>query len=441
MPTFLDKLCAAVQLCDGGDESDRFLIRRSVADTLGVAAAGFLEPVTRHALKAYGGTAATTWSGELCESSEAAVMVDAIAAHALDFDDVFLESATHSSTVIVPAVLRYEGQYEPDEIIASIGAGLIAARAITSYVGYGHYHKGWHATGTIGAFAAAAALGRLYKLTEGELRACFALAASLSGGLKINFSTQAKPCHAGFAAAAGMRAARLAAAGVDGAPNVFLGPGGYRELYGVGDGKDLLDDAMFQLRPDGLSLKLFPCCYASHRLIGLALAARSDLGPTFAANKATVKLTVPARSIEVLRYDRPTNGLEAKFSGPYCVAVALLDGIPTLSHFTNDAARRPDLNELMTRIEIIEDPTQNSRGDIEFGDVTLEIRGSSGETIFRHSRKAIPGSPKEPPSRSALAAKLNSCLSLFAGSYGRRLPILDRYETTLNIGQWFDCGA
>ncbi len=63
----------------------RSLIGRAIVDTLGVAAAGFTEPVTRLALDSYRGSGAACWSGDPCVSEESAVMIDAIAAHAKVF--------------------------------------------------------------------------------------------------------------------------------------------------------------------------------------------------------------------------------------------------------------------------------------------------------------------------------------------------------------------
>jgi hypothetical protein len=50
--------------------------------------------------------------------------------------------------------------------LAAFAAGLIAAQAVAARVGLGHYRKGWHGTGTIRAFAAAAAAEGLRKLDE-----------------------------------------------------------------------------------------------------------------------------------------------------------------------------------------------------------------------------------------------------------------------------------
>src|SRR5918998_5640340 len=374
---FIDRLCRAVLECDGGAADARRLIGRAIADTMAVAAAGFAEPVTRRSIRAVAGPGPLAWSGQGCESREAAIMVNAIAAHALDFDDVFLDSAVHPSTVIVPAILELSLRAESDDIIAAYGAGLIAARAVARRIGYGHYHRGWHATGTFGALAAAAAVARLRRLSAAQLRSALALAAAQAGGLRANFSTMAKPCHAGFAAAAGYRSVQLAAAGVEGAADIFA-EGGFADLYGIGDGESMPGKDAFELRPDRLSLKLYPCCYAAHRLIAVALDAARTLGSTLRQDGCRLVLSVPARSTEILRYDRPDNGLQAKFSARYVLAVALTSGPPTLAHFEDDAVRREDIRRVLQRISVHEDEAQQSGGDIEYGQVSLDVVDRAG---------------------------------------------------------------
>ncbi|MBI0537246.1 hypothetical protein D9599_16870 [Roseomonas sp. KE2513] len=432
--SFILQLSAAVRASDGGEAAHRDLLGRAIADTVGVAAAGWAEPAVAAATRAYAGGAARSWSGSTLEGEDAAVMLDAIAAHALDFDDVYLDSATHPSAVILPAILRADRDDDPEEILAAFAAGLTAALAVARRVGPGHYHRGWHGTGTIGAFAAAAAAGRLRRLDERQLASAFALAAAQSGGLRVNFGTMAKPAQAGLAAAAGFRAARLAAAGFEGSSDVFA-PGGYADLYGTGDGIADLSDEAFEARPDLLALKLYPCCYASHRLIGLALDARSALGAGLTEGGTRFRLLAPKRSLEVLRYTRPRNGLEAKFSGPYCIAAALLDGAPGLGHF-DDAALRPDILQLLDRIDLSEDPARDSGGDITAGEVTMEVLDGAGARIGRFSRSVIPGSPQDPPSRAAVAAKLSGCLATFESGFRRPFPLLAKVQAIPEAAAW-----
>lgn len=428
---FLDRLCAAVlDPSVLSTNMHRSLISRAMADTLAVAAAGFQEDVTRNVLSAYAGDGPKSWSGQTCESGEAAVLVNAVAAHALDFDDVYIESMAHISTVLMPVVFRSEND-DPAAVMSAFAAGLIAAKAIARRVGRGHYQKGWHGTGTIGAFAAAAAAGRLLQLDEIGLANAFALAASMSGGLQVNFSTQAKPVHAGFAAVAGIRAAKLAKAGVTGSRDIFSGHG-YPHLYGIGDGEETPGEDAFVLRPDLISVKLFPCCFAASRLVGIALDAREKIGQPPPGSTFTV--TVPAGSIAVLKYDRPVDGLQAKFSAHFPIAVALLDGTPTLASFSDEATGRADIRALMERIEVVEDPAQQSQGNIEFGEVRLTMRDPAGADLEFH-RKTLPGAPDDPPSQAALKAKIEACLDVFNAAHGASFPAM-AWAAGLGVAAW-----
>ena len=81
-------------------------IRRGIADTVGVAFASVGEPVLRHArdLITLGPTGqARVWTeGGFAASADAAFM-NAVAGHALDFDDTGLDG--HPSVVLAPVVL------------------------------------------------------------------------------------------------------------------------------------------------------------------------------------------------------------------------------------------------------------------------------------------------------------------------------------------------
>jgi len=76
MASFMERLCAAVAGTDGGSAEQRDLLGRAIADTLAVAAAGFAEPVTQRTKAAYAGSAARDWSGEGCETEEAAILIN-----------------------------------------------------------------------------------------------------------------------------------------------------------------------------------------------------------------------------------------------------------------------------------------------------------------------------------------------------------------------------
>ena len=99
--------------------------------------------------------------------------------------------------------------------------------------GDGHYEAGFHATGTIGTFGAAAAAARMLGLDEEATARAFGIAASEAAGLKSNFGTMTKPLHAGKAALNGLMAARLAARGFTARTDAIETSGGLLPTHSI----------------------------------------------------------------------------------------------------------------------------------------------------------------------------------------------------------------
>jgi 2-methylcitrate dehydratase PrpD len=218
-------------------DADRDLADRALRDTVAVAVAARAHPVVRTA-------------AELSHPARWAV-----AGHVLDFDDLHMPSSAHVSVVCVPAVLAVGGDAR-----AYLAAAGVMARFGTA-LGWSHYSAGWHATCTAGAPAAAVGAGVALGLTTHQLATAMALAIPAAGGVQRAFGTDAKSLQVGFAADAGVRAARLAAAGASadvGAVDSWI------ELVGgASNNVDLSGPAV----PGGLAIKMFPCCYALQRPI------------------------------------------------------------------------------------------------------------------------------------------------------------------------------
>lgn len=136
-------------------------------------------------------------------------------AHVLDFDDLHTDTTTHISVVTVPAVLAVGG----DARAYLAGAGVMAR--LGAMLGWGHYAAGWHATCSAGAPAAAVAAGLALGLDTAGLATAIALAVPAAGGGQEAFGTHGKSLQVGFAADAGVRAARLARAGATADPRVL----------------------------------------------------------------------------------------------------------------------------------------------------------------------------------------------------------------------------
>src|SRR5271166_1420322 len=316
----------------------------------------------------------------------------AVAGHVLDFDDLHMPSTTHVSAVCVPTALATGGG--PRAYLAAAG---VMARLGTA-LGWPHYSAGWHATCTAGAPASAAGAALALGLPAGKIAVAMALAVPAAGGVQRAFGTDAKSLQVGFAVDAGIRAARLAAAGAQADPvavDAWLG------LVG---GDPAAVDPSGPAVPNGLAIKLYPCCYALQRPI----SALSELAPEL-KNPAAIRrivLRTPEATVVPLIHHRPTTGLAGKFSLEYAVAAALLDAYPGFDSFTDSAVRREAARRLVSLVEIKLDPGGSWLLD---GELEAEIHTGDG-TILRTSQQFPPGSPARPPSAAQLQSKLADCV-------------------------------
>ena len=389
-------------------------IERAYIDTLAVLCAGWDEPVTSALRQTYPEVDAP-WEAPCDSDAESPALTWGTAAHALDYDDVHMTSVTHPSAVLIPAI-EAAARLAPDAGSRKAGAfalGLAASVGIGNAIGFAHYAKGWHATSTIGAVAAGAAVAHLLDLDEDAFRSCLAIAAAQSGGLQRSFGTMVKPLQAGLAAQAGVRAARLARAGVRGPDDVFAGSNGFFAVFeGAAETPLELDiDAAVA----GLSRKLFACCYMAHRPVAAAISLHGEGASSILADQDTsVEVEVPPGCLKALTIDIPTTGSEAKFSGRYTVAHALSTGQLGLSAFLPESVARPDLICLARRVFLKETTAAGNAGvGIDRGSVTVSLV-RSGSVSASVSIEHYPGSPAAPITDAELDAKLVDCIAIGA---------------------------
>lgn len=189
--------------------------RHVMLDWLAVGIAGAGEPLVRMLAQEYGGSAdlpcALLASGARARPHDAA-LIDGAAGHALDFDDVASRMFGHPSVPVVPAAqaLAQVGRACGRDLLRALVVGHEVESRLGEMVGPSHYLHGFHATGTVGTFGAAAACANLRRLTADETAHALGLAATQAAGLKCMFGTMAKPLHASKAAMNGLMAAQLA---------------------------------------------------------------------------------------------------------------------------------------------------------------------------------------------------------------------------------------
>jgi 2-methylcitrate dehydratase PrpD len=396
--------------------------RRAVAailDTIGVTLAGASEPASRivqQVVATDGGGSCTVLGTALRTSAGNAALANGTAAHALDFDDMCFVSLAHPSAPLVAALLATCEIASPSTPMA--GSALLDAYIVGFEVearlgrimNPRHYQRGWHCTATIGTVGAAAAASRLLGLDARSTQHALAIAASSASGLKENFGSMVKPLHAGFAARNGVTAAILAARGMTASPHAVDGPQGF--LIAMDSEHTSLDPAIkdlgerWEILDTGIAVKLYPSCAGTHPTIDAILTLRHREG--FAGDDVRrIDVDVDSITPTVLIHNRPSSGLEGKFSMPFCAAAAAVYGRVDVDTFEADCLVDPQITSLISRVSM--------RVDGSFDRVAPPLTQARVSVELRDGRQLVQtaigarGHPDQPVSDDELAAKFLAC--------------------------------
>ncbi|WP_226579772.1 MmgE/PrpD family protein [Acuticoccus sediminis] len=305
-------------------------------------------------------------------SARTAAMVNAVISHALDLDDTHLAHIGHLSVGIYPAVvaLGEEAGASAEEVVAAFLVGAEGAVRVGVTLGAAHYDRGFHQTGTAGAFGATIAAGRILGLTRDEMRSAIGLCASRAGGLRSLFGTMAKPYNAGTAASNGVEVARLAKLGLTAGEDGLSGHQGFipthTEEVGALPGPDrflFLDN----------TYKFHACCHGLHAMIEALGERPAGFG---AAEVAGVEVRTNPRWLTVCDIKAPKTGGDVKFSYAWLAGMVLHD-IPTGNGrlYTDELAADPVLTAFASRVSVA--------GDAGLGDgaVAVTLTARDGATV------------------------------------------------------------
>ena len=335
------------------------LARQCVLDTLGVALAGAADPLVRIVLDELvetGGAQEASLVGHRKRlPALSAALVNGAAGHALDYDDVNMAMPGHPSVAILPALLALAERERSSgrAVVAAFVAGYETACRIGLALRPGHYDLGFHATGTVGCFGAAAACAHLLGLDAERTAVALGIAGTQAAGLKSQFGTMCKPFHAGKAAQNGLLAALLARRGFSSRPDLVECVQGFALTHGP----DFAPEAA-RADPEGgfhLSAKLFKyhaACYLTHAPIEAARRLREEHRLTPEAVRRII-LRLDRSCDRVCNIPAPSDGLESKFSLRQTVAMALAAvDTASLGAYSEENARDPALIALRERVAI-----------------------------------------------------------------------------------------
>jgi 2-methylcitrate dehydratase PrpD len=351
-------------------------------------------------------------------AAEQAALINGVQGHVLDYDDAQMTTLasrpmgqqTHPTSPVLAALLALAESRRANgsALLASYIVGVEIACRLGDAIDPSHYLDGFHPTGTLGAFGAAAACSHLLKLNPVAVRHALGIAGTLSSGLRANRGTMAKGLNAGRAAENGLLAAKLAGNGFTASENIFDDPMGFfsAACRNKVDGNLLRFGKPFFFAKPGVGIKLYPCAGVLHPALDLLLRLRQRY--TLAPERIkSISVTLDANAALPLVYAWPKDALQAKFSLQFAVTVTIADGAAGLQQFSAERVRDAKLHKLMKRVELIRRPASKQRRQIGI-DTQVEIATEHG-VIYGARDRIARGHPTRPASRAEIEEKFHQC--------------------------------
>ncbi len=334
-----------------------------------------------------------------------AALINATATHAMDYDDVHYLGAGHPGGPCWSTALAIAQERDASdslalhafitgfEVMARLGGGGVPG------VGRSLQRKGFHPTSVVGRMGAAAVAATLYGLDAPKALNALSNTATTAGGLVGSFGTHGKPFHAGKAAMDGILAADLADDGYIGAGHLFETEKGWLDAF-IQDRNVEVPSLDFEERYELLrnGYKLFASCRATHASSQTAQQLATQINGRH-IEKVTARIH-PGAFVTAGNLD-PKTPLEAKFSVPFCIAMALNGYRLAWSDFSDAVFADKSVTDIVPKVELV--PVDGQSPASAFIDVTL----SDGETLHAQTL-VILGHPENPVSDKGLEEKFNS---------------------------------
>ena len=423
--------------------------KRCLIDGFGVTLAGSTvhgSAIVRDLVKRnnHGSEATIVGAGSFMTGVAQAALVNGASGHAMDFDDTQLSTTPDRTFGLLthPTIPAMASALAVAEKAGASGAGFLEAFLIgfeveckiAEAIDPSHYLRGFHSSGTIGTFAAAAAAGKLMKLNDAQLKHMLTIAASMSSGIRVNFGSMTKPLHVGRAAQNGIMAAELAAGGFTGGDDGLDGQWGFFQVFGGGADLDRIIPVLgkpYAILDPGVSIKPYPCGSLSHPSMDamLKLVTDHDIRPE---QIQAVRLRAGSNILDPLRYKTAKTELEAKFCIPFLLGSIALRRRAGVREFTDEFVSSEAVQRMMTKVTPVFDKDIEAQGFDKMRS-TVEIDLTDGRKLVQKADERYRGSPEKPFTREELHAKFTDCAQLTLSA--ERIPkVLAQIEAVDTLG-------
>jgi 2-methylcitrate dehydratase PrpD len=338
-------------------------------------------------------------------SPDQAALINGTAAHGEDFDDTFEGGPVHSSAVVGPAVLASCERYGRDgrAALAAMVTAVETLCRLSMVIPKAIHKSGFHPTSVLGTLGAALGASVAIGNDRRQIVDALGIAGSLASGIIEYLAEGAwtKRLHAGWAAQAGLQAARFAQNGFLGPRTVFEGTHGLFNGFARsadGDYAVLTQDFGRKWYMEGITFKPYATGTMNQPYIDCAIRL-SRKG--FAPEDVVDVLCETAEGYVHRLWDpleakhKPANEYAAKFSTPFNIAVAFITGGAGLAAFTEQTVRDPRILALASKVHYVVDPnnpypkayTGHIRMTLKDGRTVEErqphIRGGANEPLMR----------------------------------------------------------
>lgn len=351
-----------------------------------------------------------------------AAFINGVSSHVFDFDDTHLVTNVHAAGPIAAALLAY-AELKPvsgREFMNAFYLGVEYTIRLSNSLAPNHADVGWHVSGTHPTIGAAAAIGRLMRLSEQQMIWALGLAASQPVGFRDSFGSMNKSFNPGRAAENGLFSALLAQNNFTSSNQMIESRIGWANSMSTKqDYQEMLSDlgSRFEIAKD--TYKPYACGIVIHPAIDGAIQLRNEhnLEPE---QIKSIHIKANPYQLELCGKKTPQTGLEGKFSVYHSVAISLIDGRAGEKQYSDEAVRNPRTIALRDKITVEIDNRLHKKS----GEVTITL--NNGRILNKIIESAV-GGLENPMTNEQLDEKfldlaldilpLSKCKSLLANTW------------------------
>lgn len=420
--------------------------KRFLYDSIGCALGGYQQDdcqlLLAH-LQDMGGAEQCTFFGCGHRSSVCnAALYNALAIRAMDYNDIYWKADPCHPTDIIPAATSIcEWKHlSGEELIVGIVIGHEMEMRFCEAGDPGIREKGWHHA-TLTAFVSPMVAGRMLGLSAEKIQHAIGISASHSctlGAVTAGKLTKMKNTVDPMATQAGVQAALLAEKGYSGPEHIVDGKEGLVHCYGPEWHLNKLTDGLGEKKYKILDcgMKAFPIEALTHSPLTalMQIVKEHNIKPD---DVDEIVVETIARAADILsdpaKY-RPTSKETADHSMPYCLAVAVADGMVTPQQFKEDRITDPKLHPLMDTIKAVgNDEFESLFPEKQPSRVTLKTK--SGKEFV--ARVDVPkGDYRDPMSVEEIKVKFDA---LGAGKF-TQAQCDEMQKATMSVEKMADIG-